>query len=249
MSEPAAIQQAVHVPPTLSKDDHVEHLVQSLREQRHSLEAAQQHKDIRTVIDHIEKQQSTKAAEILAALHLLSTKGVSGDAPGATGAPRSVDGGGTAVSSLGGGDAAHSQNVQAALESVSAAVTGVVTELNTQRARIDQSHELLERQLDALGNAASSEAAMQSQLKGLNSIVAALKEETSGVRSLVRAVVEDLRKDTDSLQVSIKEVKESVGSGGAGIFPLAVCAQALVLSAAFLYCSLSGGGKRRSHLP
>lgn len=65
----------------------------------------------------------------------------------------------------------------------------------------------------------------------------------------MRGVVEDLRKDTDGLQASLKELKSGGAAASMGLVPLAVCAQALVLSAAFLYCSLSGGSKRRSHLP
>ena len=64
-------------------------------------------------------------------------------------------------------------------------------------------------------------------------------------------VVGDVRAETAEIRKALAEMKHQRSSGSSGwLFPLCVCAQALVVTAVLAHQMLGGGGKgRHSHLP
>lgn len=59
--------------------------------------------------------------------------------------------------------------------------------------------------------------------------------------------VTEVREDSAKLKQAVEDMhkaaqREPSGGGGMGIFPLAVCAQCLVVSALLLYSGFGGGG-------
>ena len=82
----------------------------------------------------------------------------------------------------------------------------------------------------------------------MNAHLVKLKEEMEEVMKANQRVAEHVKAESRELKAAVEKLKEVSGGGGSMLFPLAVCAQALVV-AALLFYATAGGGKRHSHLP
>jgi predicted nucleic acid-binding Zn-ribbon protein len=160
--------------------------------------------------------------------------------------------------------------VKASLGALSTAVHGVSKEMDgisktlTAHEAVLQSvekagHRHMEHLAEALGGGndvggdksvqlrgiENSIGSVKAELAALKSTVESVREDVSGVRTLARGSIEEIRKDAKDLHRKL----DSAGSSGGGVFPLAVCAQALVVTALFANRCFMGRGKSHSHLP
>lgn len=105
-----------------------------------------------------------------------------------------------------------------------------------------------------LGKVETIESVLESRMSTLHAQVKNIKDQVDHERMVSQATQSELKAEAQSVKQILEELKRlnaaSAGSGAGGyIFPLAVCAQALVVTAVLFYAVASGGKRSRSHLP
>ena len=87
---------------------------------------------------------------------------------------------------------------------------------------------------------------LEQQANSIAHTVSEIKKDMDGMREHTRAIVNDVRAESAAVKQAIEELaKQSGGGGGGWLFPLCVCAQALVVAAGLFY-SMYGGGSKKS---
>ena len=223
--------QPVHVPPTVNHDEQVERLLHALDAQHEMKEMLAQVGE--TLADAVSRMSASSpaavSAEILDLLNKLRTENHEARASAHAAAANRGD---TAQGGEEIGDKAGE---------LVAAVTRLESHLATSK--VSDVHGLLvsaAASQEQLGLAASQ------RMASLASELASVKHELESLRSLCKDGSDSAKREAAAIKAAVDDVRNTRPWT---IFPLAVCAQALVLSAFFFYRSGDSGGRRHSHLP
>ena len=91
---------------------------------------------------------------------------------------------------------------------------------------------------------------LESRMSTLSAHITKVKEEMDAVRRETHGTTLEVKSESAALKAAVEQLKRSASSSQPStLFPLAVCAQALVVAAVLFYATAGGGKKSRSHLP
>ena len=254
----------VHVPPMADTDEQLEHVLHAMEAQRELRDALDAVKDevSQLVLTHNEKAQEllnslntlkleskqthTAVLSQHQALEALTHHTVGLSPPGS---PTSAVAGGAAASAGAGTLPAET------LKRIDEMTHGLAeAKLLVQKTTEKEGEHHLARE-KAERSHASSLAEIVSKLNSLRLIedkvntmsaaVAHTKSEMDGLRDTTRALVSEIRSDSAALKQAVEDLHAKSSSGG-WLFPLCVCAQALVVAAGLFYSAFGGGGGKKS---
>ena len=101
-----------------------------------------------------------------------------------------------------------------------------------------------------LGKLEAVDTVLESRMSTLSAHITKVKEEMDAVRRETHGTTLEVKSESAALKAAVEQLKRSASSSQPStLFPLAVCAQALVVAAVLFYATAGGGKKSRSHLP
>ena len=268
-AEPGAEPQhptPVHVPPSQDENEMVMHMVSAMEA---SHEIRDELSGLREEVTSIENHCTTKQKEMhdlvkLMHAELTNIKSVlhaPGTAPVPSGlhAPSPVSADGQHAPSAVAFDALHGKfdSHGRSMEEHGRLLATVSEKVDASAADAAKATaEAVSAGKHLLGKVETIDSVLESRLTMLSAQFTKLKEEVDHTRMISQSIQSELRSDSQNLKAVLEQLKKlngaSAGSGAYGWFPLAVCAQALVVCAVLFYAIAGGGGGKRkssSHLP
>lgn len=255
----------VHVAPSAEHDEQLEHVLAAMEHQTELRDAVQ---GLREELSQLSLTHAEKARELLDSVHglkaeskqvlaqLSSTQqhasgGVSHHAaPAALPAAAAVPAAGVAVPPAGTATATLPPDVLKKVDELThgmAEAKMMVHKLaegegahHNKREVAEKSHQ---HSLDQISSRLDAMKALEHEMSSVVSTLGGVKRDMDALRDTSRAMVAEVRADTAALKQVVEELHAN-SSRSSMLFPLCVCAQALVVAAGLFYSMFAGGAKK-----